>query len=64
MEVAAIAPLMGVGDYLGYRSMTRSNAGESDLLLANAEALAQLNYGILSVFIWKTMDVYLVPLAG
>ncbi len=32
--------LMGVGGYLGYRSMTRTNAGESDLLLANAEALA------------------------
>ena len=39
--MAAIAVLMGVGCYLGYRSTTRTNAGESDLLLANAEALAR-----------------------
>ena len=39
--MAAIVALMGVGGYHGYRSMTRSNAGESDLLLANAEALAR-----------------------
>ena len=38
--MAVIAVLMGVGCYLGYRSTTRTNAGESDLLLANAEALA------------------------
>ena len=38
--VAAIVALMGVGGYLGHRSQTLTNAGESDLLLANAEALA------------------------
>lgn len=39
--VATMVALMGVGGYHGHRSMTRSNAGESDLLLANAEALAR-----------------------
>jgi hypothetical protein len=39
--VAAIVALMGVGGYLGHRSQTLTNAGESDLLLANAEALSQ-----------------------
>ncbi len=39
--VAAMVALMGVGGYLGHRSMTCSNSGESDLLLANAEALAK-----------------------
>ena len=38
--IAAIVALMGVGGYLGHRSQTLTNAGESDLLLANAEALA------------------------
>ena len=40
LVVAAIVALTGVGSYLGYRSTTPTNAGESDLLLANAEALA------------------------
>ncbi|MBD5345751.1 MAG: hypothetical protein HDR92_01300 [Bacteroides sp.] len=39
--VATMVALMGVGGYHGNRSMTRSNAGESDLLLANIEALAR-----------------------
>ena len=41
LVMAAIVALTGVGSYLGYRSITRTNAGESDLLLANAEALAR-----------------------
>lgn len=40
LVMAAIVALTGVGSYLGYRSTTPTNAGESDLLLANAEALA------------------------
>ena len=62
--VAAIAALMGVGGYLGYRSMTRSNAGESDLLLANVEALAKDESSSMIPCFWyytEPENIFLVP---
>ena len=40
LVVAAIVAMVGVGGFLGYRSITHTNIVESDLILANAEALS------------------------